>query len=994
MKKTAHITSNFLQLQCVSYQSHFPCKMLIIIFLFPFACFSQLEGHSQVETSTIISADLSAQVESTLRRSARKFEIIENKGQEGLAPEVLAYFSTGQQVVFIEKDRLRVILVTSATKNSLPRLISKGAKPSGHSKNQYAYQQFEIKFIGASANSRLCRKDAFDVSRNFAGRNPRNKKLMGVSSFEELLLQNIYPATDLRIYSQSGGQLEFDWICWPGADLEKVRMKIKSGKSPEITKDGSLRIRLLKGEFKMRLPESYYVAADGKIAASVDFRAIGNDEIGFRLNGKRKSGLPLVVDPDLLWGSFFDGGNALFDEYLYAIEFNPANQLIYCAGVANLQISSVYAAALSGAFQGNFTAGTDVLVYALTANGQKISFITYLGGSGTDLAIGLSIFGSSVFVNGYTSSSDYPVTTASAQSTAAFDNSYNGNTDGFVSVFNDSLNRLIYSTYLGAGGADQSFTIRAQSASSFTISLLSTSSLPATYLRGAADASFGGTAEAWIGRFTSFNNLYFGTYIGGTDYDCVNDFQLLSDASIVFAGFTKQITEVNASVAHVNSTKYDGLFGRINISALGVSSFSLVEKFGGTGTDQAWGILSLGDTVSVVVGQTNSTAFPLGSDPGFQTVNNGSTEGFIARFNNTGTGAYTASYTGGSGTDILVTVRPIILQGTILLMSFGSTNSANLPTLNFNSESFYSAANAGGLDMMFLICDLQLQSKYYLSYIGGADNDYLGKTGTPLGSNHMYYNEADSVLYVGTTTHSSEATQSPRFVGRGAADMLNNGIPVFDQGKFNGINDAHLVMAISTKSFIEVVMAMQWEFLEITRTPDCKALLHWKTSQETGVEYYRVDYSTDRTRFIEAGRLKPGAGEYRFTHLSRSILNERLYYRVVAVMQEGRQKISSVHAVSPCDTPDNYFRIVPGIISQQFTVQRSSGDVSGTPINISCYDISGKRIGTWHMNPGATSQECSFPFKPMAGVYLIVFTNSSDPSSGMPLSSRKVIVSN
>ena len=58
---------------------------------------------------------------------------------------------------------------------------------------------------------------------------------------------------------------------------------------------------------------------------------------------------PLVIDPDLLWGTFFDGDNTDFDEYLYGITYSPAEGKIYCAGAASLQVSVLYAAALSHA---------------------------------------------------------------------------------------------------------------------------------------------------------------------------------------------------------------------------------------------------------------------------------------------------------------------------------------------------------------------------------------------------------------------------------------------------------------------------------------------------------------------------------------------------------------------------------------------------------------------------------------------------------------------
>jgi hypothetical protein len=51
----------------------------------------------------------------------------------------------------------------------------------------------------------------------------------------------------------------------------------------------------------------------------------------------------------------------------------------------------------------------------------------------------------------------------------------------------------------------------------------------------------------------------------------------------------------------------------------------------------------------------------------------------------------------------------------------------------------------------------------------------------------LFFNASDSVLYLGTTTHSIENTQAPLFVGRGAIDTANAGVPVFDSTKTTAI---------------------------------------------------------------------------------------------------------------------------------------------------------------------------------------------------------------
>src|SRR5262249_38184286 len=75
-------------------------------------------------------------------------------------------------------------------------------------------------------------------------------------------------------------------------------------------------------------------------------------------------------------------------------------------------------------------------------------YSTFLGGSSGAgaFAIALDTAGS-IYVAGQTSSADFPTTAG------AFDRSFNGERDGFVTKF-DAAGTLAYSTYLGGSGDD------------------------------------------------------------------------------------------------------------------------------------------------------------------------------------------------------------------------------------------------------------------------------------------------------------------------------------------------------------------------------------------------------------------------------------------------------------------------------------------------------------------------------------------------------------
>ncbi|HEV8507080.1 MAG TPA: hypothetical protein VGQ53_16830 [Chitinophagaceae bacterium] len=950
-------------------------KFFLLIICNPFVSKGQSFNVSQAVSSQQLPPELEKTIRNTLKQSSLKLQWIENNGQLGLPANVVAYFSSGTQTVFIERDRLRIIVVKSNDDEADFDLVKDKSSITSRSKN-YHYNTFTILFKGSKGFSEYEKIKPFETKRNFIETRSSERNTTNVSSYGEVILKNIYPDIDLRLYSQESGQMEFDWIVDPYADASMIKMKFEGQEKLAINNSGDLEVKLAMGSFRIHLPESYYVTPAGKQLADVRFYLLGKNEVRFKGFEKERSKYPLVIDPDLFWGTFFDGGTFNFDEYLYGLEFNNSNDLVYCVGAANLQVSTAYAATLTSGYDGNFKSETDVFVYALTKNGQTVQFITYLGGSNEDVGIGISVNQNFIFVCGRTSSFDFPMTKSINGDVQAFDTTYHGMDDGFVAIFNLSLDHLVYSSFLGGPGDDRSLTIRAGVDSSYYVSLAGTDTLSHTdldYLVASADNTFGGSSDGWIGEFTSMNTLRFGTYVGGNSYDLINDFRVLSNGDVVFVGNTLGITEVNPSVPN-DPFGREVLFGKIHVPPSGDVSYDIIDKIGGGGEDYGWGIYSLGDSVSVLVGQTNSTDFPLGGGSAFQGVNRGNIDGFVARINNDGSGGYHASFVGGSDDDLLVSVTPVIINGFPVLLAFGTTRSTNLLTNNTTGGTFYSNHNSGGYDMMWVICNLNVTYKYYLSYIGGSNNDYLGKTAAPIGSNHLFFNASDSVLYLGTTTHSVENTQAPLFVGRGAVDTANAGIPVFDATKDNSNNDTHVVIAISIKN-IFFTLPIKWEKFETSVLSDCSVQLSWRTAtDETDIAKYSVERSTDGRNYDEIATIEAIGHSFSYNDKTLSQGTSKAIYRILTVNNDGKKTYSSVNAVQLCGQKQNQIKIYPTITTNYFVVSGFYPQ-QVRELLVEVIDAGGKKVMVRQVPAVNGAQTFFFNKKPAAGSYFVVIRN-------------------
>ena len=149
-----------------------------------------------------------------------------------------------------------------------------------------------------------------------------------------------------------------------------------------------------------------------------------------------------------------------------------------------------------GAIQPKFGAanllGADAFVSKLSADGSKLLYSTYLGGSGADVGTAIAIGpDGSAYVAGETNSADFPATAAIQPALAGLDN-------GFIVKLNPAGSAFTYSTFLGGSSYD-TITAIALDASGLYIAGSSLSSDFAV-TPGAFQAGNQGQADALIAK--------------------------------------------------------------------------------------------------------------------------------------------------------------------------------------------------------------------------------------------------------------------------------------------------------------------------------------------------------------------------------------------------------------------------------------------------------------------------------------------------------------
>ncbi|HEX3033822.1 MAG TPA: SBBP repeat-containing protein [Thermodesulfobacteriota bacterium] len=174
-------------------------------------------------------------------------------------------------------------------------------------------------------------------------------------------------------------------------------------------------------------------------------------------------------------------------------------------------------------------------------NGDLTTLIasTFLGGNDTEFArsfITLDPSGN-VYVSGFTQSSDFPTTLG------AFDISYNGREDAFVSKLSGDLTTLIASTFLGGNGNEFFASIAIDSGGNIYVSGGTVSSNFST-TPGAFDTScgpepFGECSDAFVSKLSGdLTTLIASTFLGGNDAETAEFIAVKSGGNIYVIGST------------------------------------------------------------------------------------------------------------------------------------------------------------------------------------------------------------------------------------------------------------------------------------------------------------------------------------------------------------------------------------------------------------------------------------------------------------------------
>ncbi|MCF6154499.1 MAG: hypothetical protein E3K36_04440 [Candidatus Brocadia sp.] len=397
--------------------------------------------------------------------------------------------------------------------------------------------------------------------------------------------------------------------------------------------------------------------------------------------------------------------------------------------------------------KGEYYEEGDAFVSKLDGNLTSLLASTYLGGSASDgaFSIGINSDGN-IYVAGWTSSSDFPTTPG------AYDTSFGGYSNAFLSKLNGDLTSLLASTYLGSGYEEGNSIAIDAGGNIYVTGLTLSSDFPTT--TGAYDTSFNssGSTDAFVSKFSAdLTDLLASTYLGGLGDDSGNSIAIGPDGNIYVAGTTRSSdfpTSSGVYDTNYNGGNYDAFVSKFSAD---LTDLPASTYLGGLGDDSGNSIAIGPDGNIYVAGTTGSSDFPTSSGVYDTNYNGGNYDAFVSKFSADLTDLPASTYLGGLGDDSgnSIAIGP---DGNIYVA--GYTESLDFPT----TPSAYDSSYNGATDVFVSRFNSDLSNILSSTYLGGSTGYDTGNSIAIDKSGHIYVTGWTTSSDFPTTTGAYDAS--------------------------------------------------------------------------------------------------------------------------------------------------------------------------------------------------------------------------------------------
>jgi len=256
--------------------------------------------------------------------------------------------------------------------------------------------------------------DQLKGSVNLAHGADRSRWLQNVPAYAALAYNDLYPGIQL-IARGTQGRLEYGLVLEPAASLADVKIAVEGATKLEVDRSGNLRM-VVRGGRTIVQTRPRFVESDAAGARGLKgrFKVLGPGQYGFEVIGQRTPGARLLVDPEIVFASYFGGSDdeGTLEPDLGATDIHRAGFDLATGADGHLYVVGTTASPDFPATGGTMQGITDAVVMRLNPQappGQQLVYATFLGGSDFERGVSLAPReDGAVYVAGCSTSSDFP----------------------------------------------------------------------------------------------------------------------------------------------------------------------------------------------------------------------------------------------------------------------------------------------------------------------------------------------------------------------------------------------------------------------------------------------------------------------------------------------------------------------------------------------------------------------------------------------------------
>ena len=560
----------------------------------------------------------------------------------------------------------------------------------------------------------------------------------GIPNFERITAENIYDGISMVWKGKEQGGIQYDFVVAPAADANQIEWEIEGADNVSLDAQGGLVIETEAGVMKQSKPFTYQETggvrsevASGFVLSQPTASAEGERSRVFKVKfalGEYDRSKPLTIDPlaysTFLGGSSFDDGvkivvDGVGNAYLTGRTFSTAfpttpgvfdttyngggdafvaklnaagSGLVYSTFIGGSSSDYGYGIAVdslgnafvtgetnspsfpttAGAFDTTHNGASDAFVAKLDPAGSSLLYSTFIGGGANEYGYSIAVDSAgNAFVSGSSDSTTFPTTAG------AFDTTYNGAFDAFVTKLNAAGSSLVYSTFIGGSSSDDSYGLAVDpSGNAFVTGETDSPTYPTT--AGAFDTTFNGGVDAFVTKLNAAgSSLVYSTFIGGSSDDGGYGVTADPTGNAFVTGYTLGGATSFPTTAGAFDTTHNGSVDAF-ATKLNAAGSSLVYStfIGGSSSEDGRAIAVDTSGNAILTGGTNSPAFPT-TVGAFDTTHNGDFDAFVTKLNAAGSLLVDSTFIGGSSLDVGLGLA-VDSSGNAFIT--GETDSPGLPT--------------------------------------------------------------------------------------------------------------------------------------------------------------------------------------------------------------------------------------------------------------------------------------------------------------------------